>query len=65
MANLSTATSSDRETVATLTKEIATITEQLKAKDIWATSQEAELKRYWVHRALPHLLQHLGQKTPT
>jgi hypothetical protein len=31
--------------VATLTKAIATLTEKLKAKDIWAKSQEAELKR--------------------
>jgi hypothetical protein len=45
MANLATATSADREIVATLTKSIATLTEQLKAKDIWAKSQEAELKR--------------------
>jgi hypothetical protein len=45
MANLSTATSADRETVATLTKAIATLTEQLKAKDIWAKSQETEMKR--------------------
>jgi hypothetical protein len=44
MANLATATSADRETVATLTKEIATLTDQLKYKDIWAKSQEAELK---------------------
>jgi hypothetical protein len=34
MANLATATCADRETVATLTKEIATLTDQLKAKDI-------------------------------
>jgi hypothetical protein len=45
MANLATATSADRETVATLTKLIATLTEKLKAKDMWAKSQEAELKR--------------------
>jgi hypothetical protein len=45
MANLATATSADRETVANLTKTISTLTEQLKAKDIWAKSQEAELKR--------------------
>jgi hypothetical protein len=45
MANLATATSADRETVATLTKAIETLTEQLKAKDIWAKSQGAELKR--------------------
>jgi hypothetical protein len=44
MANLATATSADRETVETLTKAIATLTEKLKAKDIWAKSQEAELK---------------------
>jgi hypothetical protein len=42
MANLATATdtSADCETVATLTKAIATLTEKLKAK-----AQEAELKR--------------------
>jgi hypothetical protein len=45
MANLATATSADRETVATFTKAIATLTEQLKVKDIWAKSQEAQLKR--------------------
>jgi hypothetical protein len=45
MASFATAYSADRETVATLTKAIATITEQLKTKDIWAKSQEAELKR--------------------
>jgi hypothetical protein len=44
MANLATATSYDRETVANLTKEIATLKDQLKAKDIWAKSQETELK---------------------
>jgi hypothetical protein len=44
-ANLATAISADRETVATLTKAIATLLEQLKSKDIWAKSQEAELKR--------------------
>jgi hypothetical protein len=45
MANLATATSDDRETFAILTKAIATLTEQLKAKNIWAKYQEAELKR--------------------
>jgi hypothetical protein len=45
MANLATATSADREAVSTLTKAIATLTDQLKSKDIWAKSQEAELKR--------------------
>jgi hypothetical protein len=45
MDNLATATSADRETVATLTREIATLTDQLKAKDIWARSQEAEVRR--------------------
>jgi hypothetical protein len=38
MANLTTATSSDHETVVTLTKSIATLTEKLKAKDNWAKS---------------------------
>jgi hypothetical protein len=45
MANLATATSADRETVATLTRAITTLTDQLKAKDIWAKSQEAEVRR--------------------
>jgi hypothetical protein len=45
MANLATSTSADRETVALLTKAIATLTDQFKAKDIWAKSQEAELTR--------------------
>jgi 2-keto-4-pentenoate hydratase len=43
-ANLATATSADRETVATLTQAIATLTDQLKVKDIWAKSQEAEVR---------------------
>jgi hypothetical protein len=38
MANLATATSADRETVATLINAIATLTDQLKAKYIWANS---------------------------
>jgi hypothetical protein len=45
MANLATATSADREIVATLTRAIATLTDQLKSKDIWAKSQEAEVRR--------------------
>jgi hypothetical protein len=45
VANLVTATSDDRETVATLTQAVATLTDQLAAKGIWANSQEAELKR--------------------
>jgi hypothetical protein len=45
VANLATATSADRETVATLTRSIATLTDHLKAKDIWAKSQEAEVRR--------------------
>jgi hypothetical protein len=45
MANLATATSADRETVDTLTRAIATLTDQLKAKDIWAKSQEGEVRR--------------------
>jgi hypothetical protein len=44
MANLATAISADRLTVATLTKAIAILTDKLKAKYIWAKSQEAELK---------------------
>jgi hypothetical protein len=45
IANLATATSAERETVVILTKAIATLKEKLKAKDIWAKAQEAELKR--------------------
>jgi hypothetical protein len=45
MANLATATSADRETVATLTRAIEKLTDQLKAKDIWAKSQDAEVRR--------------------
>jgi hypothetical protein len=45
MANLNTSTSSDRETVATFTKEFATLIEKLEHKYIWYKSQEAELKR--------------------
>jgi hypothetical protein len=44
MTNFTTTTSADRETVATLTKAIATLKEQLKEKDFWAKSHEAELK---------------------
>jgi hypothetical protein len=43
MANLATATSDDRETVASLTRAIAALTDQLKAKDILAKSKEAEV----------------------
>jgi hypothetical protein len=45
MANLAPATFADRETVATLTRAIATLTDQLKAKYIWAKSQEDEVRR--------------------
>jgi hypothetical protein len=47
MANLAAANSADRETVATLTRaiDIATLTDQLKAKDIWAKAQEADVRR--------------------
>jgi hypothetical protein len=48
MANLATATSADRETVDTLTRVIATLTDQLKDKKIWAKSQEAEVRRLLV-----------------
>jgi hypothetical protein len=40
-ANLATSTSADRETVETLTKAIATLTDQFKAKDIWAKCCES------------------------
>jgi hypothetical protein len=46
MANLSTVTSDDCQTVATLTQATKTLTEQFESKDIWATSQKAELKRF-------------------
>jgi hypothetical protein len=65
MANLATATSADRETVATLSKAIATLTEQLKANNIWAKSQEAKLKLLWVHKAMPHPLHQLDQQMHT
>jgi hypothetical protein len=45
MDNLTTATSSDREKVATSTKASATINDQLAAKGMWAQSKEAKLKR--------------------
>jgi hypothetical protein len=45
MANLATATSADRELVSTWTRSIESLTDQLKAKDIWAKSQEAEVGR--------------------
>jgi hypothetical protein len=51
MDKFATATSADRETAATLTKEIATLTDQLAAKDIWAKSKEDELKRLLGGRA--------------
>jgi hypothetical protein len=45
MASLATAASADCETVATLMRAIATLTDQLKAKETWAKSQEAEVRR--------------------
>jgi hypothetical protein len=45
LANLATSTSADREKVTTLTNAIATLTDQLTAKDTWVKSQKAELKR--------------------
>jgi hypothetical protein len=45
MANLATAMYADCETVATLKRVIATLTDQLKAKYIWAKSQEAQVRR--------------------
>jgi hypothetical protein len=46
-----TATSTDRETVVTLTKAIATVTDQLAEKDIWTKSKEAEIKLFLGGRA--------------
>jgi hypothetical protein len=46
MANLATATSAERETVANFTEEIATMTDQLKANYIWAKSREAEFEHF-------------------
>jgi hypothetical protein len=45
MANLDTATSADCETVETLKRSLATLNDQLKSKDIWEKSQEAEVRR--------------------
>jgi TRAP-type uncharacterized transport system substrate-binding protein len=53
MANLATATSADRETVATLTQAIMNLTDQLKAKDIWAkllNSRSPNCARAHTHR---------------
>jgi hypothetical protein len=41
ISNLITVTSKFSETVATLTKEIYTLADQLEAKYIWAKSKEA------------------------
>jgi hypothetical protein len=51
MAKLATTTSADRETVATLTKAISTLSDQLAATDIWAKSKEAEIKHLLGGRA--------------
>jgi hypothetical protein len=42
--NFSTTTFADPETFVTLNKAIATLTDQLAEKDIWAKSKEAEIK---------------------
>jgi hypothetical protein len=52
MANLATATSADRDTVAVLTKTIATLTDQLSAKDMWVHAKEAEIKHLVSGRAI-------------
>jgi hypothetical protein len=44
MVNLATATSAYGETLATFTKAVTTLTEKLNVKDIWAKTQEAEIK---------------------
>jgi hypothetical protein len=54
MANLATTTSAYRAPVATLTKAIATLTDQLAEKYIWAKSKEAEIKHLLGGRA-PHV----------
>jgi hypothetical protein len=51
MANLVTDNSADRETLATLTNTIATLKDQLVAKDIWVKAQDAEIKRLLGGRA--------------
>jgi hypothetical protein len=65
MTNLANANSADRETVATLNRAIATLTDQLKAKDIWAKSQEDEVRHLLgAHGNARPPLRHLGQQTP-
>jgi hypothetical protein len=65
MANLATATSAERETVATLPRAIATLTDQLKAKDIWDKSQEAEVRRLLGVQAIQCQPQLLALQHPT
>jgi TRAP-type uncharacterized transport system substrate-binding protein len=65
MANLATSTSADRETVATLTRAIATLNDQFKAKDISAKSQDAEVRHLVGTHGNAPPLRHLGQQTPT
>jgi hypothetical protein len=52
MANLATATSADREKAATLTRAIATLTDQLKAKDTWRNLKRLRLEGYWEGKAM-------------
>jgi hypothetical protein len=47
MANLATATSNDRETVATSNKAIATLTEQLKSKDMLVSPKKLNSNALW------------------
>jgi hypothetical protein len=47
MTNLDTANSADRETVVTMTKVSATLTDQMAAKYIWTKSKETEIKRLY------------------
>jgi hypothetical protein len=44
IANLATAASADLETVATLTKTIATLADQLTVKEVWAKANDAEIR---------------------
>jgi hypothetical protein len=48
-----------------LTKAIATLTDHFKAKDVWAKSQEAELKLVLGEQGISTHIAAAGPKTPT
>jgi hypothetical protein len=52
MANLAISTSTDCETVVALAKKIATLTDQLAARDLWAKSKEENIKHLVSGRAI-------------